>query len=1523
MSIAGIRSNRGDVYQTLVAFDWALTVLSDPDFQWLEIDSTVYLVDDVVIGKSDGSRICCQCKKNQSNFKAWSIADLADELDKAFEVLTGNKQAKVRFYSRSEFGDLSKLREYSMLNRNEAVYLTNLTKEIKITNEKLSARIAAQTPGLSTYDFLCRTSFEISPDFDRMEGLLRERLRQMASNSEKAYDSLWTRLDKLGGRMKDGNLSVSSQHRLTKQDIKDILRGAGSMLAPVLSFAQAQTLFAATSAIGRSWHRDIFGQCISSPIVSKLLAAIDAKKRAVLLTGLPGSGKTCVMLSLQEALELRMKTRNDLLPLFIQSREFADLPTAQERQAQGLPEQWVEQAARLAEETHVVVVIDSLDVLSIAREHNALTYFLAQIDQLLLIPNITVVTACRDFDRKYDKRIAAREWDCELECLPLDWETEVVPLLDTLEIDSTTIDNVTRQLIRNPRELALFVKLAQREGSFNVVTSQVLAQRYLDTIVKADPALGDIAIQAIEKIAESMLKSRSLSLPPQRFNASQEILRRLNSLNVLQYSHDGNLMFGHQTLLDVLVISRALRQGDSLNDFIQSLPPVPFVRPSIRSFVSQLAMGERRDFRKQLRTVLTGNTAFHIRRLVAEAFAQQIPHEDDWPLIRDLRDKHRDVFQVIYTQGSFIEWHNFWLSNLVPILKETCDTEGFTTHVYWIAQWQNEDTKRVLSLWVEALSLDWLDKDRIAEQLVFSLSKLKTENLLFVVPLLEKLLERPKPEHSLLGHIVARCVAAGSVGDNLLWHYIIGDISEEDVLGFHFGKKLNCQPHEFGDKDKDFLKRQMLQSTDLLDLALETIEQWSQTKSAQYGETRIGYHHGYLSDTSYNDVHSQHNHRYIEGEQILFDAIEGAILCHAQEHSDWWQKNRAYLCFNHEGALCYFAILAFTNSPQANIDLIGQQLCDRNLLESELSYELGSLIQKAFIYLDSSTQGKVIAVLESVWKESATSDGDRLWVMKKQAEYLSPIPCHLRSEDAQAILDDYEKNYGTFIRQPSIHSRGGAVLAPFSFEVFLNCSDEGILRLLVHYSGYNRRAFDDFLVGGEQEVGGQLREASSRHPSRFLNLLSTYWAHIPASFCNDIMAGVANYLAHRYGNLQTSGTWVPIDEPDAITFTNQILDELEKHAFHWRLNLSTAKALEACAHVISDKQHAARLVFLAIGFGDYDEESNIRGDSVDLLTTGINMMSGNVAEALMILACNFQESGVAFPELLAPTLRRFANNEHPAIRALILQRLPYLQYKYPELGWDLFHRIMKNSEGLWPTAERCLYHAYHDHFEKVSPLLERICREGSQKDMETWGRISALSALTGHIDFANLLADLNAIESDGAWQGAASVWTHPENIRQHQEQCLAGIEAGLAAGNLHAVAVANRVNNIFSGNTSPIFLPIKLIQNYFSVFEKDSENKNDRIFGFNEWLNTVSQRDPDFALATTEIYLDHIGRTRANIYDYENHLVQLVTRLFSEAEEREESDDGSMLNRVVSVQDLMLSLGVNSINDWLKAAERT
>ena len=1522
MSIAGIRSNRGDGYQTLVAFDWALKILSEQGFQWLEIDSINYSVDDVVVGRVDGDLIACQCKKNQTDFKAWTVADLGDELDKAFVLLANNLKVNVRFYSRNNFGDLAKLKEHSSSQPDEVSYQQSLGKAQQVLNDTLSKKLAEIAPSLSTFEFLRRTNFVTSDDLDQMEQQLRSRLRHMVSNPDAAFNALWVNLDKLGARMGDGSMSTAVKHRLDKDDLRNIVQKAGATMVPPMDLAELRHSFSSTSAIGRSWRRDIAGQRIASPVLNELLAAIDARKSSILLTGLPGSGKTCVMLALQEALEERAKKCSDVMPLFIQSREFADLASPEERQAQGLSQQWVEKAARLAESAHVIVVIDSLDVLSIAREHRVLKYFLAQIDRLLLIPNLTVVTACRDFDRHYDRRIAERHWDCELKCQPLNWDSEVTPLLNTQGIAVTDIDVATRDLIRNPRELALFVELAIRDGSFNVVTSQALAQRYLNTIVLADSELGDIAVQAIEAIATEMLHVRSLVIPRQRFPASQDIQRKLCSLNVLQESQDGKLTFGHQTLLDILVISRAMRNGITLNDFIRGLPPVPFVRPSIRSFITQLALGERREYRKQLRAVLMGGAAFHIRRLVAESFAEQKPLNEDWPLIRDLREKHRDVFQVIYFAGISIEWHHFWMTYLIPNLIASRDIEGLGMHVHRVAQWSNIDINGVLSFWTEVLVLDWFDNDGIADQLAILLLDLHCEHLIQAVPLLERLLDMSLREYSLLGEVIAKCTAIDVNTDVLLWHYITNGITDDDVLQHRFDNMLRCRPHEFGSQNENFLRNRMVQSNTLLELAISSIEHWSHCRTSKYGETRFGYRYGFLGDTSYEKSHSQQDMHHVDSINVLFDAVEAGILYHAKTHSDWWQKNSERLCFNHEGALLYIAILACTDSPAANISLIGRMLCNRNILEFEISYELSGLIQAAFRLLSFSAQDAVMKSILTIWEEYKTAEQNH-WVLRAKAELIVPIPCYMRSPEAQVVVDNHEKKAGKLIRQPKIHSHGGIVRAPFSFEEFLDSSDNGVLRLLAHYDGHSNWDGDEFLVGGEREVGGQLQEASSRHPSRFLVFLSNHWTSIPERFRDDIMSGVTTYLAHRYGNLRPNEGWEPIEETDAPLLVSQILDELEKHPMQWRHRRTMAKALEACSNVIHDQLKAEQLIFLAIGFAGLNEDDPIKGDSVSLIDMGLNMAKGSVVEALMILAGNFRRNESEFPKLLVPVLHRFASDEHPAVRAMILRRLPYLQSVDFDFGWDLFHIAMKNANGLWKAAEQCLYYSYHRYFEIVKPLLERLSREGCGKDMETWGRISALAAMTQHICFDKFLNDLNTLDDTDAWYGATTVWTNSENIQRHREQCFNGINAGLNTANRHALKVAGQSIRIFRDKSNANFVPIEIISKCFSVFENDNvdENKNPRPFEFHEWLNMVSQHDPEQALVATEIYLNYVRRSK-HIYDHNNSLTQLMTRLFAEAEEREESDCGAMLQRVVAIQDILLSMGVKGIADWLKAAER-
>ena len=344
---------------------------------------------------------------------------------------------------------------------------------------------------------------------------------------------------------------------------------------------------------------------------------------------------------------------------------------------------------------------------------------------------------------------------------------------------------------------------------------------------------------------------------------------------------------------------------------------------------------------------------------------------------------------------------------------------------------------------------------------------------------------------------------------------------------------------------------------------------------------------------------------------------------------------------------------------------------------------------------------------------------------------------------------------------------------------------------------------------------------------------------------------------------------------------------------------------------------------LATDFSTLQEESSISGNSVDLLTTGINMARGNAAEALMIMANQLEKSSVPWPELLPNALRKFASDEHPAIRALLLRRIPYLQSYHSGLGWELFGLAMQaNSPGLWAIAEPCLYHAYNQTFQTVAPWLARLYSQGSGKDLETWGRISSLAALSKQLNFSAVLADLKAAQAAEAWRGAASVWTHPSNIHQHREQCLAGLEAGLNAENHHAVAVARKFRHLFREATLLVDIPIELIHRCFCLLETEAEPTRIDFFGFDAWLNATSHRNPMYALKATEIYLDFVRHTKPYVYDHDNNLTQLLTRLFAQAEEQEESDSGAMLQRVVAIQDALLALGINGMNDWLKAAER-
>jgi hypothetical protein len=105
----------------------------------------------------------------------------------------------------------------------------------------------------------------------------------------------------------------------------------------------------------------------------------------------------------------------------------------------------------------------------------------------------------------------------------------------------------------------------------------------------------------------------------------------------------------------------------------------------------------------------------------------------------------------------------------------------------------------------------------------------------------------------------------------------------------------------------------------------------------------------------------------------------------------------------------------------------------------------------------------------------------------------------------------------------------------------------------------------------------------------------------------------------------------------------------------------------------------------------------------------------------------------------------------------------------------------------------------------------------------------------------------------------------------------------------------------------------------FSFLSRADPSASITLTSFLSWLAKNSVEAPDATLIAIEMMLELTTWSEEGILFFEP---STLGALFAEAEEREESDHGNFLQRVVSVQDAMLKRGGNSLYGWLKDAER-
>lgn len=123
MSTSGRRALQGFTYQAYVALDWLVEMIHqdrDDPIEAISVDSVGLLdadrmpkVDDIVVRFESGETLYVQAKKNQTDRKAWSLADspLQKELRSARDQLEEDEEGRIRFYSRDPFGEVCRLAE--------------------------------------------------------------------------------------------------------------------------------------------------------------------------------------------------------------------------------------------------------------------------------------------------------------------------------------------------------------------------------------------------------------------------------------------------------------------------------------------------------------------------------------------------------------------------------------------------------------------------------------------------------------------------------------------------------------------------------------------------------------------------------------------------------------------------------------------------------------------------------------------------------------------------------------------------------------------------------------------------------------------------------------------------------------------------------------------------------------------------------------------------------------------------------------------------------------------------------------------------------------------------------------------------------------------------------------------------------------------------------------------------------------------------------------------------------------------
>ncbi|MCA8287303.1 AAA family ATPase [Burkholderia vietnamiensis] len=418
----------------------------------------------------------------------------------------------------------------------------------------------------------------------------------------------------------------------------------------------------------------------------------------VLLTGGAGSGKSATVSQL--VAELRSR---GIVHVALRADEFLEVATKEDigKVLTQRRESPVVTLKGVSETALSVLLIDQVDAVSeiSGRSTRVKTQLLRMLSDAEKLGTVKVVCVCRAFDLENDARLkalASKAAVRRIEVAPLDWLTEIKPLLEQRGIDVDALSSGQRKLLEVPLNLGLFLEVYDDGAPFssrNDLFSRLLEKK-TRSIAARDPSPTWQVAEPLNAIAKWMSDRQTLQAPLATLQSFDSVVDILSSENLITV-RNGKVHLFHESFFDYLfargfATSQQTLVALLLSDDDQYL----FRRTQVRQILESLREDDRRRYLSELENVLTDERVrYHIKLAVSQWLgALQAPSPEELaivlkldpagvlisPLIRSAVYGTPAWFDLALATGSLVERELnsavesrreaalFWLSRVAP-----------------------------------------------------------------------------------------------------------------------------------------------------------------------------------------------------------------------------------------------------------------------------------------------------------------------------------------------------------------------------------------------------------------------------------------------------------------------------------------------------------------------------------------------------------------------------------------------------------------------------------------------------------------------------------------------------------------------------------------------------------------------------------------------------------------------------------------------------------------------------------------